>query len=76
MLPVNSGGHTAYQTLLLKIFVNITLIQMHWPALLGISLNGFDLDLSYTDELWLINILSSACSTNTFLYAAFLPVID
>lgn len=39
MLPVNSGGHTAYQNLLLIIFVNIILTRMLFLVLPGISLN-------------------------------------
>ncbi len=40
MLPVNPGGHAAYKTLLLQIFVNIIRIQMLFHGLPGISLNG------------------------------------
>ena len=40
LIPVNCGSHSDYQTLLLKIFVNIILIRMSFPVIHGISLNA------------------------------------
>ncbi|MFQ7353967.1 MAG: hypothetical protein ACLROG_03865 [Coprococcus phoceensis] len=74
MLPVNSGGHTAYQTLYSKnlrkyypdptVFAKSTwdIIERFW-----------NLDLSYTDELLRNEILCLWSKTkDSFLYATFL----
>ena len=45
LLPVNCGSHSDYQTLLLKIFVNIILIQMLLLVPPGISLSGFGISI-------------------------------
>ncbi|MFR9104419.1 MAG: hypothetical protein ACLVJ3_17195 [Coprococcus phoceensis] len=74
MLPVNSGGHTAYQTFVLEnlrkyypdptVFAKSTwdIIERFW-----------NLDVSYTDELLREQILCLWFKTkDSFLYATFL----
>lgn len=77
MLPVNSGGHTAYQN-----FVTENL-RKYYPDPNALARSTWDiierfwnLDLSYTDELLADKYSKSySSSKNTFLHAAFLSVI-